>query len=58
MRVWLWNQDVFEGKIIHSSQFVSAREHEGKEVVVIGACASGHDIASDHYTHGISEFAT
>ena len=49
-------QDTFEGKLIHSSKHVSAREHKGKKVVVIGACTSGHDIAHDHYTHGVGKF--
>lgn len=33
-------QEKFEGKIIHSSQHRTAREHEGKKVVVVGACTS------------------
>ena len=45
-----------EGKIIHSSQYSSAREHKGKKVVVIGACTSGHDIAQDHYLHGVGMY--
>jgi len=43
----------FGGKIIHSTQHKSARDHAGKKVVVIGACTSGHDIAHDHYLHGV-----
>ena len=50
-------QDKFEGKLIHSSQHGSAREHKGKKVVVIGACTSGHDIAHDHYTHGVGKLS-
>ncbi|KAI5122701.1 hypothetical protein M0805_009754 [Coniferiporia weirii] len=45
--------DEFEGKIIHSSQHKSARDHAGKKVVVVGACTSGHDIAHDHYQNGV-----
>ncbi|KAL5534810.1 hypothetical protein ACEPAG_1274 [Sanghuangporus baumii] len=45
--------DKFEGKMIHSSKYKTAREHKGKKVVIIGACTSGHDIAHDHYTHGV-----
>jgi len=45
--------DKFEGKIIHSSQYGSARDHKGKKVVIVGACTSAHDIAQDHYTHGV-----
>ncbi|THG94933.1 hypothetical protein EW145_g8052 [Phellinidium pouzarii] len=33
--------DEFGGKIIHSSQHKSARDHVGKKVVVVGACTSG-----------------
>ncbi|KLO18204.1 FAD/NAD-binding domain-containing protein [Schizopora paradoxa] len=45
--------DTFGGKLIHSSQHKSAKDHVGKKVVVIGACTSAHDIARDHCEHGI-----
>jgi len=34
-------QDTFKGEIIHSTRFKKASAHEGKKVVVIGACTSG-----------------
>lgn len=34
-------QETFGGKIIHSSQYSSAKDHIGKKVVVVGACNSG-----------------
>ncbi|KLO15576.1 FAD/NAD-binding domain-containing protein [Schizopora paradoxa] len=43
----------FEGEVMHSSQFKTARDNIGKKVVVIGACNSAHDIARDHCEHGI-----
>ncbi|KAH7878743.1 uncharacterized protein C8R40DRAFT_1091012 [Lentinula edodes] len=45
--------DSFKGQILHSSQHNLASDHLGKRVVVIGACTSGHDIASDYYLNGI-----
>ncbi|KAJ3746740.1 hypothetical protein DFH05DRAFT_1534500 [Lentinula detonsa] len=45
--------DLFKGQILHSSQHKLASDHIGKKVVVIGACTSGHDIASDYYLNGI-----
>ncbi|KAI5123912.1 hypothetical protein M0805_005728 [Coniferiporia weirii] len=38
----------FKGKIIHTTQYKTAKEHEGKKIVIIGACTSGHDVAQDH----------
>lgn len=34
-------QDEFEGQILHSTQHDKALDHEGKKVVVVGACTSG-----------------
>ncbi|TFK48074.1 FAD/NAD(P)-binding domain-containing protein [Heliocybe sulcata] len=45
--------DEFEGKIIHSAQHKTARDHVGKKVVVIGACTSAHDICAEHVEHGV-----
>ncbi|KAJ3967698.1 hypothetical protein EV361DRAFT_929427 [Lentinula raphanica] len=45
--------DSFKGQILHSSQHNLASDHLGKKVVVIGACTSGHDIASDYYLNGV-----
>ncbi|KDR66366.1 hypothetical protein GALMADRAFT_162115 [Galerina marginata CBS 339.88] len=45
--------DKFKGKILHSSEHKRALDHEGKKVVVVGACTSAHDIAVDYQQHGI-----
>ncbi|KAK1217332.1 hypothetical protein PQX77_020013 [Marasmius sp. AFHP31] len=45
--------DVFRGQILHSFQYKRASDHTGKKVVVIGACTSAHDIASDCYLNGV-----
>ncbi|EKM50786.1 uncharacterized protein PHACADRAFT_130256 [Phanerochaete carnosa HHB-10118-sp] len=39
-------QDKFQGQIVHSSEF-KAKGLEGKKVIIVGACSSAHDIASD-----------
>ena len=28
---------------------------QGKKVIVVGACTSGHDIAQDHVDHGVGK---
>lgn len=33
--------DVFKGKTLHSTQHKRALDHQGKKVVIIGACTSG-----------------
>ncbi|KAG7091576.1 hypothetical protein E1B28_010598 [Marasmius oreades] len=45
--------DKFKGKIYHSSEFKSARNHKGEKALVVGACNSGHDIAQDFARQGI-----
>ncbi|KAE9404390.1 FAD/NAD(P)-binding domain-containing protein [Gymnopus androsaceus JB14] len=45
--------DSFKGQILHSSQYKLASEYIGKKVVVIGACTSAHDIATDLHRMGI-----
>ncbi|KIY52791.1 FAD/NAD(P)-binding domain-containing protein [Fistulina hepatica ATCC 64428] len=45
--------DEFKGTIMHSTKYKSAKDYEGKKVVVIGACTSGHDVAMDCYNQGI-----
>ncbi|KAF5389572.1 hypothetical protein D9757_004106 [Collybiopsis confluens] len=45
--------ELFKGQILHSSQHELASDHLGKKVVVIGACTSAHDIASDYYLNGV-----
>ncbi|EPS95850.1 FAD/NAD-binding domain-containing protein [Fomitopsis schrenkii] len=46
-------QEEFQGQILHSTQHKSARDHIGKKVVIIGACTSAHDIASDYEEYGV-----
>ncbi|KAI0298791.1 FAD/NAD(P)-binding domain-containing protein [Multifurca ochricompacta] len=43
----------YKGKIAHSGDYTKAKDYEGKKVVVIGACTSGHDISKDLYDHGV-----
>ncbi|KAL5507063.1 hypothetical protein ACEPAH_6519 [Sanghuangporus vaninii] len=43
----------FKGKLIHTAQYKTAKEHNGKKVVIIGSCTSGHDVAQDHGKRGI-----
>ncbi|TFY68646.1 hypothetical protein EVJ58_g883 [Rhodofomes roseus] len=45
------DQNVFKGEVLHSSQFHSAEDYSGKNVVVVGAGSSGHDIAHDFANH-------
>ncbi|THH13418.1 hypothetical protein EW146_g6790 [Bondarzewia mesenterica] len=46
----------FQGQIMHSGQFKTARDHKGQKVVVVGACTSGHDISKDLCDNGVGEF--
>ncbi|KAF7300095.1 Flavin-containing monooxygenase [Mycena kentingensis (nom. inval.)] len=43
----------FKGQILHSTQHKRALDHAGKKVLVVGACTSAHDIASDYYENGV-----
>jgi putative flavoprotein involved in K+ transport len=46
--------DAFEGEIIHSSSYLDGARYAGKNVVVIGAASSGHDVAVDLWEAGAS----
>ncbi|EKM50761.1 uncharacterized protein PHACADRAFT_153015 [Phanerochaete carnosa HHB-10118-sp] len=46
-------QDDFKGQLLHSSEFKTAKGLEGKKVIIVGACSSGHDIASDCADEGV-----
>ncbi|EKM60231.1 uncharacterized protein PHACADRAFT_132721 [Phanerochaete carnosa HHB-10118-sp] len=46
-------QDEFSGTIVHSEHFRSAAPYVGKKVLVVGACSSAHDAASDCANLGI-----
>ncbi|MGI6856432.1 NAD(P)-binding domain-containing protein [Mesorhizobium sp. 1B3] len=44
--------DVFEGEILHSSQYADGRRFKGKTCAVIGAASSGHDVSVDLWESG------
>ncbi|TDH39504.1 NAD(P)/FAD-dependent oxidoreductase [Pseudohoeflea suaedae] len=44
----------FGGELIHSSQYRSASQFDGKRVLIVGAGNSGCDIAVDAIHHGVS----
>ncbi|EKM60232.1 uncharacterized protein PHACADRAFT_203479 [Phanerochaete carnosa HHB-10118-sp] len=46
-------QEAFQGQIMQSNDFKSAKGLVGKKVVIIGACTSAHDIASDCADYGV-----
>ncbi|KAF9257935.1 FAD/NAD(P)-binding domain-containing protein [Marasmius fiardii PR-910] len=43
----------FKGKVYHSSEFKSGREHRGEKAFIIGACNSAFDIAQNFIRHGV-----
>jgi len=45
--------DIFEGEQMHSSEFTSGENYAGKDVVVIGANNSAHDICANLVENGI-----
>lgn len=45
-------QDTFEGPQMHSSAYKGGSEFAGKDVVIVGANNSAHDIATDLVGHG------
>ncbi|KAG6380235.1 hypothetical protein JVT61DRAFT_8327 [Boletus reticuloceps] len=45
-------KEIYRGSALHSTQFASAAEYEGKKVIVVGACNSAHDIGHDLSNHG------
>lgn len=44
--------DVFEGEILHSSQYADGKRFRGKACAVIGAASSGHDVSVDLWESG------
>ncbi|BCH29574.1 FAD-dependent oxidoreductase [Mesorhizobium sp. L-8-10] len=44
--------DVFEGELLHSSQYADGRRFRGKACAVIGAASSGHDVSVDLWESG------
>ncbi|KAH9970112.1 FAD/NAD(P)-binding domain-containing protein [Lactifluus volemus] len=43
----------FKGVIVHAGNYTKAKDYEGKKVIVVGACTSGHDVAKDLHDHGV-----
>jgi len=43
----------FKGEILHSFHYTKAKDYEGKKVIVVGACTSGHDISKDLADHNV-----
>lgn len=46
------HQDLFKGRIIHSSQYKNGRSFKGEKVLVVGFGNSGGEIAIDLWEHG------
>ncbi|MFT4010523.1 MAG: NAD(P)/FAD-dependent oxidoreductase [Nocardioidaceae bacterium] len=42
----------FQGRAVHSDSFQDAAEYSGRNVLVVGAGVSGHELAQDLYEHG------
>ncbi|MER8603991.1 NAD(P)/FAD-dependent oxidoreductase [Mesorhizobium sp. M1233] len=51
-RIDLPGAEVFDGEILHSSQYSSGEKFRGKKVAVIGAASSGHDVSVDLWESG------
>ncbi|MES0031403.1 NAD(P)/FAD-dependent oxidoreductase [Mesorhizobium sp. M0040] len=51
-RIDLPGAEVFQGEILHSSQYSSGEKFRGKKVAVIGAASSGHDVSVDLWESG------
>ena len=50
-----YSQEEFGGEVIHAFEYMTAKKHTGKKVVVIGAATSGHDIAVDLASHEVGQ---
>jgi len=46
-------QEEFEGEVVHSLEYTTARKYVGKKAVVVGAATAGHDVAFDLANHGV-----
>jgi len=44
--------NMFDGEVVHSSNFTSGVPYAGRHAVVIGTGTSGHDVAQDLYENG------
>lgn len=47
------DQEVFKGKIVHSSRHTSGADFTGGKALVVGGCNSAHDICQDFYEQGV-----
>ncbi|KAH9948635.1 hypothetical protein B0H21DRAFT_219843 [Amylocystis lapponica] len=45
-------QDMFAGKVLHSTMHKTGKDFTGKKVVVVGTGTSAHDISADCYENG------
>jgi thioredoxin reductase len=48
-------RDIFNGDLLHSSEYRGGRAYIGKAAVVVGSGSSGHDIAQDLVEHGVTD---
>jgi len=48
-------QESFKGEVIHTSEFLNAKNSAGKKVVIIGAGTSAHDVAADLVRDDVGE---
>jgi cation diffusion facilitator CzcD-associated flavoprotein CzcO len=55
IRIYLL-QDVFQGQVLHSTQFKKASDLIGKKVVVVGVGTSGHDISYDCVCNEVGKY--
>lgn len=47
------DQELFKGKIVHSSKHGSGAEFSGGKALVVGGCNSAHDICQDFYEQNV-----
>jgi len=48
-------QGEFEGEVVHSVAYTTAKNYIGKKVIVVGAATAGHDVAFDLANHGVRQ---
>jgi cation diffusion facilitator CzcD-associated flavoprotein CzcO len=48
-------QDIFQGRVIQSTEYMRASEYSGKKVIVIGAGNSAFDICADLARNGVGK---
>lgn len=52
----LKDRELFQGTVIHSSEFANAAKWRGKQGIVVGSGVSAHDVAQDMLDNGVSSF--